>query len=226
MANYMIVGGSRGLGLALARSLPDSGDGLWIISRTPPPALLIDSTNCEWIQCDLATPIAAIETVARALGDREVSVLVYCAGIWETTSFLEEQPEFLERIITVNLLTPILLCQHLLRGKQIASGGKIIFIASTSGLDNEGSQSVAYASSKAGLRTAAFSIREIVRSREIGVTCISPGSIARGDANTALQSPDRIAVSDLTNIVRTIIQNSVTSCVKEIVLPAMRDTDV
>jgi NAD(P)-dependent dehydrogenase (short-subunit alcohol dehydrogenase family) len=226
MTNYLIVGASRGLGLTLAQSLPRRGDGLWAVSRSPPPESLIDGKRRNWIECDLSSPTSAIEQIEGALGTRRVDVLVYCAGIWETTGFLAELPEVLERIIAVNLTAPILLCQRLLQAEKVNPRGKIIFIGSTSGLDNEGSRSVAYASSKAGLRTAAFAIREVVRDREIAVTCISPGSIASGKADAATQSPDRIATSDIADLIRTIVSLSSTSCVKEIVVPAMRDADV
>lgn len=224
--NYLIVGGSRGLGLSLAQSLPHRGDGLWIVSRTRPPVALIAGKRGKWIECDLSVPTLAIEQIERAIGNEPVDVLVYCAGVWETTGFLAELPEALERIIAVNLTAPILLCQRLLQSERINAPGKIIFIGSTSGLDNEGSRSVAYSSSKAGLRTAAFAIREVVRDKAIAVTCISPGSIASSDTNAAAQSPDRIPASDIANLIRTIVSISPTSCVKEIVMPAMRDTDV
>ncbi|MEO1352773.1 MAG: hypothetical protein AAFW84_28940 [Cyanobacteria bacterium J06635_15] len=40
MKNMLIVGASRGLGDALSRGLPQSGDTAWLVSSGKPPSLM------------------------------------------------------------------------------------------------------------------------------------------------------------------------------------------
>src|SRR5207247_3747489 len=56
--------------------------------------------------------------------------------------------------------------------------GLVVLIGSTSGLENEGGHSVAYAASKFALRGAGHALREHFRSMGVRVSCINPGSIA------------------------------------------------
>ncbi|MDF2683486.1 MAG: short-chain dehydrogenase [Brevibacillus sp.] len=42
MKNYIIFGASKGLGDAFVKGLPDSGDSVWIVSRSRPESLKIE----------------------------------------------------------------------------------------------------------------------------------------------------------------------------------------
>src|SRR5580658_8721924 len=54
MANIVVTGASRGLGLALTRGLAGPGDRAWLISRTEPPGC--DGITRTWIPLDLSAP--------------------------------------------------------------------------------------------------------------------------------------------------------------------------
>jgi short-subunit dehydrogenase len=225
MANIVIIGASRGLGAAFSAGVAHSGDTLWLVSRSRPQLSAQDGVQRHWIEADLSLPGAG-EKLAAAIGERSLDVLIYNAGIWETTGF-EESYDFrqvseaeTQRIITVNLTAAITCVQSLTSALLRATHAKVVLIGSTSGLENVRSRELAYTASKFGLRGVARSLRENLRPHLIAVTCINPGELAneipyeRG-ANAAIDAYDgrRIPVHDLVALVRCVIALSPVSCV-------------
>lgn len=228
MTNIIIFGASRGLGAAFSLGVPQRGDTVWLVSRSR-PADHTDGVERVWIQADLTAPVEAAPTIADALSDSPLDVLIYNAGIWETDAFdrsynveTVDERETLD-IIAVNLTSAILCIQKLLPNLRQSQNGKVILIGSTSGLENTRSPEVAYSASKFGLRGFAHALRENLRLDRISVTCINPGDIA--DAAAAYNAT-RIPVQDLIAVVKCIMSLSNATCIKEIDIPAMTDTNV
>lgn len=237
MKNFVIYGGSKGLGDAFVKGLPEHGDNVWVVSRSRPESLSIqDGVRRQWIHADLAEPKAS-ETVATAVNDEVVDVLIYNAGIWESRGFTEhydfenDDIEEIMKIITVNLTAAIASIQKLLPNLKRSENAKIILIGSTAGLDNVGSSQVSYVSSKFGIRGVGSSIREHVRKYGIGVTVINPGEIAETPFEQGLEKAisqfhgKRIPVHDIVHIAKCVIGLSKVTCIKEISVPAMEDTN-
>jgi len=235
MANMLIFGGSRGLGAALSWSVPTRGDALWLVSRSRPDLDDRDGVRRTWIEADLATPGAAA-AVAAAVQLKLRDVVIYNAGIWEHNAFcaaydfLQVDDAETERIIAVNLTSAITCIRALLPNLRKSAGAKLIFIGSTSGLDNSSGREVAYAASKFGLRGATHALRENLRVDGIAVTCINPGNIGtitveRGAVSAAPHEDRRmIPPQDLIAIVKCVVGLSNASCVKEIDVMAMTDS--
>lgn len=236
MANLLILGASRGLGAAFAGHVPQAGDDAWLVSRSRPDALdRADGIQRHWIQADLALETAATE-IKQALGETRLDVLLYNAGIWERGAFgssyrFEASPlDETRQLLAVNLSSAILCVQSLLPNLRRSDNPKIILIGSTSGLENVQDKEVAYVASKFGLRGAAYALRESLRADRIAVTCINPGYIATeipyvDGPEAALAQTSGIPMHDLVALVRCLIGLSRGSNVKEIDLPAMRDTN-
>lgn len=238
MTNYLIFGASRGLGAAFSTGLPTSGDKVWLISRSK-PAWLIEASqavNYEWIETDLSQS-SCVDQIKQKIREDPVDLLLYNAGIWESTAFTDSynfekvDPHENQRIMQVNLLSAIDLVQVLLPNVRKANQGKIIIIGSTSSLPNIGAPEVAYTASKFGLLGLVHSLREVARPDNIAVTCINPGLIATEitleEEPKELPSYDGrhgMPVSDLVKLVQTIMSLSPHCCVKEVNIPAMRDT--
>lgn len=228
MTNIIIFGASRGLGAAFSAGVPQHGDNVWTVSRTR-PADHADGVHRVWIQADLTAPTHAAQTIAAALSDAPLDVLIYNAGIWESTAFNRDYDvEAVDEtettdIIAVNLTSAILCIQRLLPNLRQSQNGKVILIGSTSGLENTRSPEAAYTASKFGLRGYAHALRENLRQHRISVTCINPGDI--GEASTP-HSRTRIPVQDLVAVVRCIMSLSNATCIKEIDIPAMTDANV
>lgn len=226
----VIIGGTRGLGLALAKAFSEAGQDVWVAGRTKPSG---EVPGIRHIQCDLSDPVHATEAVATALVGKSIDYLIYNAGIWENVTPDKLTAIDVTNIISVNLTSLVSIISRLIPNISAGAGRRIFLIGSTCGLENEGSTTAAYTASKFGVRGAAHAFREFFRPMGISVTCVSPGSIATdipysGNPELALSTHNaqRIPVEDLVLLIEAICKMSVASCPKEIVLPAMGDTDV
>ena len=220
----LVAGASRGIGLAVAEHLIDQCDRLLAVSRTVAPV-------GEWVQADLSD-LAGIETVVNAIGDDALDALLYMGGTWETHAFTPQyrfetcSDEDVIRVIAVNLVAPIRLVKGLLPALRRSNNPKIIFMGAISGRDNFPGREVANSASKFGLRGVVHSLREELRSQQIGVTVINPGNVGTPEvladlAAANLTSGEAIPLSDLLSIVDCILSLSRATCIKEIDVPAM-----
>jgi NAD(P)-dependent dehydrogenase (short-subunit alcohol dehydrogenase family) len=223
----LITGASRGLGDAFSRGLGQPNDTLWLVSRNSPPSLpLEDGVTRHWIKADLSSA-GVHQRIADSVSS--LDVVIHNAGIWESSAFssqyqFEQVPEVETRaVLEVNLIAPMLLTQALLPKLRTSSNPKIILIGSINGLENAAMPEVAYSASKFGLRGVAHALREHLRSAQIGVTVLNPGSIAwQGN----LEREDLIPPSDIVRLVRAVLETSRRTVIKEIDLPAMQDSQV
>lgn len=233
MANFLIFGASRGLGAAFAEALPTASDEVWCVSRSRPSLLdAADGIKRHWIAHDLAE-VEKFQTVLSAIGDRPIDLLLYNAGIWETEDFEKVSDAEIRSIVDVNLTSLLLAARHLSGNLRRSQNAKVVLISSTCGLDNEGTSSVAYAATKFAVRGAGQALREMLRNDKIAVTVLSPGSIASDVAYAdgvaaalARHSGTRLPVGDLVEVVKLLLRLSPASCIKELSIPALADTDV
>jgi short-subunit dehydrogenase len=196
-----------------------------------------DGIKRSWIESDLSQ-LSSAKEIAEAINDESIDGIIYNAGIWEEDGFTEhydfekERPEDILNIIHVNTISAITSIQKLIPNLKKSEKGKIILIGSTDGLENIDSKRVSYAASKFGLRGVGSTLREILREDKIGVTCINPGSIAASipyedgsEQALAAYNGSLIPVQDIVSILKCIVNLSNASCVKEITIPAMLDTN-
>jgi NAD(P)-dependent dehydrogenase (short-subunit alcohol dehydrogenase family) len=220
----LVAGASRGIGLAVAEHLIDQCDRLLAVSRTAAPV-------GEWVQADLSD-LAGIETVVNAIENDTLDALLYMGGTWETHAFTPQyrfetcSNEDIVRVIAVNLVAPIRLVKALLPALRRSDNPKIIFMGALSGRDNFPGREVANSASKFGLRGVVHSLREELRSQQIGVTVINPGNVGTPEvladlAAANLAGGEAIPLSDLLAIVDCILSLSRATCIKEIDVPAM-----
>lgn len=222
----VVVGASRGLGLALTSALGSLGSyqRLVLVAREPGSADLGD-----WVTGDVSDA-ATIVALKAAIGTDPVSCLVYNVGIWERSGFDAATDTEVARVVDVSL-TAAAVVVHTLLSPLRAGAGHVILIGSTSGLENEGSTAVAYTAAKFGLRGVAHALRELLRPDGVRVTVINIGSTATdvplGNVPEALARYDgsRMPVDDIVQVVTTILSLSAAACVKEIDMPAMSDKD-
>ncbi|USG65953.1 SDR family NAD(P)-dependent oxidoreductase [Brevibacillus ruminantium] len=237
MKKFLIFGGSKGLGDAFVKGLPEAGDRVWIVSRSRPETLeRADGVERLWIEADLSTNTASL-TIADALQGEDIDVLIYNVGIWESKGFVvgydfeQDDPSEIAEILQVNLTSTITCIQKLLPNLKKAKHAKIILIGSTAGLENTGFAQVTFAASKFGLRGIAHSLRAFVKKFGISVTCINPGAIATQvpyeagpEKVIAAYQGSQIPLQDIVSLVKCVIHLSPASCVKEIHIPAMENT--
>ncbi|WFR65120.1 SDR family NAD(P)-dependent oxidoreductase [Paenibacillus amylolyticus] len=236
MKNIIVFGASKGLGDAFVRGVPQSGDKVWVVSRSKPENLTVeDGVQRIWIQADLSE-LQAAKHIANQLQGETLDVLIYNVGIWEKEGFEahytfdRDEPADISQLIHVNVTSTIVCIQALLPQLRQSEAGKIILIGSTAGLSNAGNSQVSFVASKFAIRGITEALREHTREDRIAVTCINPGELAaeipyEDGIERALAEYDgtRIPLQDMVAIVRCIISLSKAACVKEINLPALTD---
>ncbi|MBX6723172.1 MAG: SDR family NAD(P)-dependent oxidoreductase, partial [Dactylosporangium sp.] len=156
----LVTGGSRGIGLAIARAFAAQGDRVAVTHRSsaPPPDLFA-------VACDVTDPSSVDEAFTRVEAELgPVEVLVANAGVNDDTLLLRMSEEQFGRVLDTNL-TGAWRCAKRAAMKMLrARWGRMIFISSVVGLYGSPGQSN-YAASKAGLVGLARSITRELGSR-------------------------------------------------------------
>jgi 3-oxoacyl-[acyl-carrier protein] reductase len=173
---WVVIGGSRGIGAAVAQHFAEKGDRVFAVSRTP-------ATAGTWIPADIATP-AGIAAVKTALGEIPLDGLLFMGGMWEEGAFTDaydfEQSSDAETrwVISVNAIAPIELTRVLASNLIQTANPRAIYIGALSGFDHCATVEVANTASKFGLRGAVQALRLALGQQGIGFTVINPGNVA------------------------------------------------
>ncbi|HMA55442.1 MAG TPA: SDR family oxidoreductase [Pseudolabrys sp.] len=103
-----------------------------------------------------------------------IDILVNGAGWGDIQPYIQNSPDFINRVIAINLAGPAHLTQALLPPMIAANGGKIINIASDAGRVGSSGETV-YAGAKGGLIAFTKSLAREVARYSINVNCVCPG---------------------------------------------------
>ncbi|NJM90115.1 MAG: hypothetical protein HC847_26185 [Hydrococcus sp. RU_2_2] len=79
---FAIFGASRGLGEVFHRFVPESGDKVWLVSRSKPVINLGDGIERVWIEADLSQKSAS-QIVASAIVPQDLIAFIkmYCWNV-------------------------------------------------------------------------------------------------------------------------------------------------
>jgi 3-oxoacyl-[acyl-carrier protein] reductase len=176
----LVTGATGGIGGAIAKALYAQGASV-AISGTKADRLEALASELGGrvfvLPCDLRDRPAVAqlaETAEKMLG--QVDILVNNAGITHDNLLMRMKDEEWDDVIAVNLSSVFVLTRGILRGMLRRRYGRIVNIASISGvLGNPGQGN--YAASKAGLVGMTKSLGREVASRGITANCVAPGFI-------------------------------------------------
>jgi 3-oxoacyl-[acyl-carrier protein] reductase len=188
----LVTGGNRGIGLACAKALAETGHRVAVTYRRDPP----DDPRLLTVACDVTDPAsveAAFGQVEEQLGP--VEVLVAAAGINADTLVLMMKDEDFTRVLDANLTGAFRVAKRAAKRMLRARWGRIILISSASGQIGTPGQAN-YAASKAGLLGFARSFARELAPRGITVNVVSPGPIDT-DMLRALDDDRRNALTAL-----------------------------
>lgn len=179
----VVTGGARGIGLAIAGRLLDSGAAvaLWDIDGAAAERAARDLSGrgqAEYVAVDL-TDANAVDAATDATRQRlgSIDILVNNAGItgpnkttWEYT------PEEWQQVMAVNLYG-VFLCCRALAPRMIEGGyGRIVNIASIAG--KEGNPNApAYSASKAAVIALTKSLGKELAKTGVLVNCVTPAAV-------------------------------------------------
>jgi 3-oxoacyl-[acyl-carrier protein] reductase len=181
--NVVVTGGSRGLGLAIARRLAGCGYGAIAIARKMSDQLdaAIKETassragSLDFVAFDLADT-EGIPRLVRALRKRFGALygLVNNAGLGTDGLLGIMKDSQIEQLLRVNTLAPIMLSKYMVRQMMADSGGRIVNVASIVAFTGYSGLSV-YGATKASMIGFTRSLAREVGRLGINVNAVAPG---------------------------------------------------
>src|SRR5262245_10161518 len=181
----LVTGGSRGIGLMIARGYVEAGARVYISSRKKEAcdqvaAALSEIGECISIPADLSTGDECTR-LAQEIGKREqaIHILVNNAGAaWGAS--IEEYPESgFDKVMDLNVKGVFLLTRDLLslleKGARPGDPARVINIGSIDGLRVPDIDNFAYSASKAALHHLTRVLAVKLGSRGISVNAVAPG---------------------------------------------------
>lgn len=185
--NYALVtGGSRGLGAAICKRLAGEGLGIIINYRSNESAakavaeeIAANGGQAELLPFDVKSEEsvdAALEQWEESHPDDRITVLINNAGIREDNLLIFMQSEQWHNVINTTLDGFFYVTRRVLKGMLTKRFGRIINIASLSGLKGLPGQAN-YSAAKASLIGATKALAQEVAPRKVTVNAVAPGFI-------------------------------------------------
>ena len=190
MKRIAIVGGTKGIGRAVARRLAARGDRLALLGRdaadlaasatdlaarapagSPAPVTgILDLARTETFE-------AALDDAMRQLGG--IDVVLVTAGAFGTQEALEADVAARERVLAINFTQTIQLCEAARVRLLAAGGGTLCVLGSVAG-DRARKPVVLYGATKAGLAYYMHGIDLRYREAGLRTVLIKPGFVRTG----------------------------------------------
>lgn len=180
----LVTGASRGIGRAIALKLAEYG--AYVIvnyngSQDQAEKVvqeIVDRGGCaEAVQCSVADDKACADMISKLLSELgHIDILVNNAGITRDNLMMRISEEDFNAVIDTNLKGAFHTIKHMYRAFLKQRSGRIINIASVSGLLGNAGQAN-YSASKAGLIGLTKSTARELASRGITVNAVAPGYI-------------------------------------------------
>ena len=188
----IVTGASRGLGRAIALALAEQGAHVLAVARSVEELQTLQSAaprNIRVRQCDMRDAAAVARLPAEAVAAfGRLDIVVNNAGIAPASAFLEQADNVWHDVLAVNVTAPAVLSQIAGRIFVEQGSGKIINIASTSGLRGK-PQLAAYSSSKGALLRLTEAVAAELASHGVQVNAIAPGAFATDAQQAVTASP-------------------------------------
>ena len=182
----VITGGSRGLGLVLARYVCARGGNVALIARDPEELaraktdLAPRGGKVLTIQCDLLDT-GQIQSAVRQIIDRfsKIDILINNAGIIEVGPLEHLRPEDFDRAMRLHFWAPLELISQIVPEMRIWGGGRIVNISSIGGKVAV-PHMASYSASKFALTGLSDAVRAELARDNIHVTTVAPGMMRTG----------------------------------------------
>jgi short-subunit dehydrogenase len=174
--NVLVTGATGGIGHAITRAFAARGANLLLTGRR---ADVLDALATEVAARAIACDLSRCEDVDRLAAEAVnagVEVLIANAGLPATGVLPELTADQVDRMLDVNLRSPIALARALAPSMIERGRGHMVFISSLSGKAASPASSM-YAATKFGLRGFALALREDLRHHGVGVSVVLPGFI-------------------------------------------------
>lgn len=193
----VVTGASRGIGRAIAEMYAQNGASVAILdvngeaaAQTASEIAAQTTMPIRAYACNIADADAVKATFKAILADfGTVDILVNNAGITRDKLMMMMKPEDFDSVIAVNLRGAFLCAKEVYPIFAKKHSGRIINMASVSGLMGNAGQ-VNYSASKAGLIAMTKTIAKELAARNVTCNAIAPGFVAT-DMTTAFQEDEK-----------------------------------
>lgn len=185
--NVAFLGGTKGMGRALARQMAERGERLFLLGRSTDD--LVRSAADLQIRgaappvdtelCDLSDPSSfapALDRAAEALGG--IDVIVVTAGAFATQDELEVDLLRTQHVLSIDFTNTVLFCEEA-RRRLLASGGTLCVFSSVAG-ERGRKPTVLYGAAKAGLSRYLEGLDHRYRAAGLKTICVKPGFVKTG----------------------------------------------
>ena len=175
----LITGGASGIGKATVMEFKRCGARVICadINATKGAELKSEAgtSAIEFIAVDLANPASVRDCAADVLKRHpRIDILVNAAGWNDIQPFVENPPDYMDRVLAINLGGPLHLTQALLPAMIAANQGKIVNVSSDAGRVGSSGETT-YAAAKGGIIAFTKSLAREVARYSINVNCVCPG---------------------------------------------------
>lgn len=184
-----LLGGTKGMGRALARQLAARGDALCLLGRGG-EALEASATDliargaegriftahCDLL--DLDSFAGALDEAARLLGG--LDTVIVTAGMFGTQEALEADDDLRRKMLMVNFSGTVEFCEQARRRLLANAGGGTLCVFSSVAGDRGRKPVALYGSTKAGLSHYLESLDHKHRAEGLVTLCVKPGFVKTG----------------------------------------------
>ncbi|MDD0851877.1 SDR family oxidoreductase [Halobacteriovorax sp. GB3] len=173
MANVVITGANRGIGLELTKIFTKRGDSVVALCREASSALR--ETGAKIIENFDVTNQESIDSLSEKIDG--VDLLINNAGIFLNETIQALDFDSIEKQFQVNTLAPLKITMALI--KNLNQGSKVCFVSSRMGSisDNTSGSYYGYRMSKAGLNAFGKSLAMDLKGQGIAVALLHPGYV-------------------------------------------------
>ena len=190
----LVTGGTRGIGLGIARALSEAGATVIISSRKESGAVDVLSeggASVEFRAADMMDPDAPRALIDGIAADHgRLDILVNNAGIADSRPMEDFEDDSYERLMSTNLASVFRACRAALLHMKSQGGGVILNMGSISAIvSNIPQPQAAYNASKAAVHQLTKSLASDHAKDNIRVNAIAPGYVNTEMTAGGLEDP-------------------------------------
>ncbi|OUZ10119.1 2-deoxy-D-gluconate 3-dehydrogenase [Aeromicrobium sp. PE09-221] len=189
----LVTGASRGLGAAMAIAL--AAEGAHVVAAARSVASLEEVAaqghgRISTIPADMSEESSVSAVVPEVIARHgRIDGLINNAGVAPAGKFVDQDPQIWRDALTVNVVAPMLLAQAAGRHMIAQGGGRILNIASTTGVRGK-PYLVGYSTSKGAVVRMTEALAAEWARHNVQVNCIAPGAFVTEAQKAVTESAD------------------------------------
>ena len=199
----VVTGASRGLGKSIAMELSARGIDTLLVGTSSTVQTVCDEiesqyhTHSHYYITDLSVAHNVLDMAADINQKYDVFILVNNVGGGGSLEFLSATPEYLEKVIDLNVRCTTLLTYSLLPNLLRQKQSYVLNVGSLAALTPVGYKTI-YPASKSFVRAFSLGLREELRNTNVSVTLCQPGAMAtNADVTARIERQGRLGRTTL-----------------------------